>query len=422
MARVGAAIVDITPPAGLPMAGFGARTLPAQGAHDRLTARALVIDDTAIVVADVIGIDADMSARIRARSGLPQAGVVVAAVHNHGGPVSMPGRLGMDADPACLQMLEDGCVEAIANARQSAVEATLHFGQGEDPGIARNRRHPDGPVDRSQPVLVARDAQGAAIAVLTAYACHPVVLDATNLLWTADYPHFLRVELENAFPGAVALFLTGCAGDVNTGHSAHASLSLKANPARTYEAAERIGKAIAASVLAADLEPVAFDHAASAEQFVHLDFARREQKPLADLAHEWSENTENVPALHRSVLPVWAAWAQRFAGDPLASLQVRVNALRWGRVGLVALPGEIFSKTALDIRALMEQNGFVVCYADDNPGYIPPAEEYAHGGYEVDEAHRYYGMPATFAEGSAERLARAAESALKQAGNRMNGA
>ena len=29
-------------------------------------------------------------------------------------------------------------------------------------------------------------------------------------------------------------------------------------------------------------------------------------------------------------------------------------------------------------------------------------------GYEVDEAHRYYGQPATFAPGSAERLADAA--------------
>ena len=65
----GAAIVDITPPPGLMMCGYAARTEPATGTHDPLTARALVIGDTAIVVADVLGVHEDSCARIRARTG-----------------------------------------------------------------------------------------------------------------------------------------------------------------------------------------------------------------------------------------------------------------------------------------------------------------------------------------------------------------
>jgi hypothetical protein len=73
------------------------------------------------------------------------------------------------------------------------------------------------------------------------------------------------------------------------------------------------------------------------------------------------------------------------------------------------MPGEIFAETALAIRShLGATPAFVVGFADDNPGYIPPSSEYVHGGYEVDEAHRYYGAPATFASGSAEALAEAA--------------
>ena len=231
MVRAGVGLADITPPAGLAMTGFGARTLPAEGAHDRLTARALVIGETAIVVADVLGIDADMSERIRARSGLPPEAVVVAAVHNHGGPVSMPERLGAKADADYLRMLEDGCVKAISRARQTAVEAELYFGYGEDPALPRNRRRADGPVDRALPVLAVRDRAGETIAVLVSYACHPVVLDATNLLWTADYPHFVRAGIEAAFRRN-GIFLTGCAGDINTGHSAHASLGLEQNAAQ----------------------------------------------------------------------------------------------------------------------------------------------------------------------------------------------
>jgi hypothetical protein len=84
--RAGAAIVDITPPPGLLMAGFGARTAPATGAHDPLTVRALAVDDTAIVVADIIGIDQELSRRVREACVLPADRVVITALHNHGGP------------------------------------------------------------------------------------------------------------------------------------------------------------------------------------------------------------------------------------------------------------------------------------------------------------------------------------------------
>ena len=81
-----------------------------------------------------------------------------------------------------------------------------------------------------------------------------------------------------------------------------------------------------------------------------------------------------------------------------------------GGLPLVFLPGEIFSTTALEIRAALADGPvpFVVSLSDGVPGYIPPREAYAEGGYEVLEAHRYYGLPAGFAPGSAEGLAEAA--------------
>lgn len=61
----GTAIVDITPPPGQMMCGYAARTEPATGTHDPLTARALVIGDTALVVADVLGLHEDRCHRLR---------------------------------------------------------------------------------------------------------------------------------------------------------------------------------------------------------------------------------------------------------------------------------------------------------------------------------------------------------------------
>jgi len=208
---------------------------------------------------------------------------------------------------------------------------------------------------------------GAVVAVVVSYACHPVVLGADNLLWTADYPGFARAAIERHCPGAVALFLTGCTGDANTGHKVTASFSVAAQADRSFAAAERIGERIAAMALAAPARPMEGPVAANSTMVMS-------------------------PFTTRELLP-WPA---------------RVTVLRWCGVRIVALPGEIFAATALHIRGALNGPTLTIGYADGVPGYFPPAEEYPHGGYEVDEAFRFYGMPAAFAAGCAERLADAA--------------
>ena len=413
MIKAGAAITDITPTPGLAMSGFAARSLPAKGAHDALWVRAVVLGNTAILVADVIGIDASMSARIRERCVLPAENVVVAALHNHGGPVSMAGRLAIAADPAYLVRLEDACVVTIDRAYASRRPATVTVGQAGDPDVARNRRHPGGPVDSSLQLLKIRDADGAMIALVTAYACHPVVLGADNRLWTADYPHFVRKALEEAYPGAVALFMTGCAGDANTGHSAHASITLNSSSDRSFDAAERIGRRIADAALMVEECPIS-GPVSACNGMVPLSYSRRETQTPDELAKSWEQEGLTAEPARKSLLRYWAEWARNIASSVPVPLAARVTVLHWCGVPIVALPGEIFAETALSIRANLPQSpAFIIGFADDNPGYIPPESEFAHGGYEVDEAHRYYGLPMTFAPGSAEALADCAVSLAK---------
>jgi neutral ceramidase len=412
MIRAGVAVVDITPPPGLQMAGFAARTEPSVGAHDPLTVRALAVNDTAIVAVDVVGLHEDMVRRVRERCPLPDANIIVAAIHTHGAPVSMLGRLGTEPDAEFLQSIEDGCVAAIERALAARQPATATIGMGDDPDVARNRRHADGPLDRALPVLRFRDQSGAVFALMVSYACHPVVLGADNRLLTADYPHYVRAVLEEAYPGAVAVFLTGCTGDANTGHSAHASWTLEANAERTFATAERLGRRIGEAALAASETPVG-EGVAAAVADVILALAQLEQEPLLDLASVWCGELDSADPVRQTVLRGWVAWAERFAGTPPGRWTGRVSVFDWGGVPVVALPGEIFAETGLLIRdACAGRPAFVVAYADGTPGYIPPASEFVHGGYEVEEAHRFFGMPGTFAPGCAEALAGAAQALL----------
>lgn len=413
MIQVGASIIDITPPNGIAMAGFAARTEVAKGDHDALTVRALVVDDTAVVTVDVIGIDANLSARARARASLPDQAITITATHTHGGPVSMPGRLSAKADHAFILCLEDAVVKAVDLAIVNQKPARLLGGIGVEPGFASNRRRLDGPVDTGIPILRFESVEGSTIAILVSYACHPVVLGADNLSWTGDYPHFVRKKLETTFPGAIAIFATGCAGDVNTGHSAAASLSLLATPERSFAKAKEIGFGIANSVIDARLTDVS-GNVGHSEVFADICFEQREQEAPDILAKSWRLAAKDTSSLE----VIWANWAEKHMGRDLSPLKARITALKWGSVGIIALPGEIFAETALEIREKLAQKDplFILAYADDNPGYIPPESDYLRGGYEIDEAHRFYGLGATIAPKTAEHLAEAGCKSVEMAG------
>lgn len=403
----GAAVVDITPPAGLMMSGYAARTQPATGSHDALTARAIAVGDTAIVVADVIGLHEDSCARIRSRCRLPGDRVVVIATHTHGGPVSMAARGGAGWDAGFLARLEDGCVEALDRAVAAQRPAVLSAGTGANPGVAFNRRHDGGVIDPAVPMLRIDGVDGRAIAVLVAHACHPVVLAAYNRQYTADFPNYVREALQAAVPGAVAVFMTGCAGDISTGHSPHSSISTVPTADRTFAEAERLGQRIAASALAATLHRLDGGISAAAEA-VELDFERNETAPLPALAAEWRGKAAESDPAWATLYDCWADWAGTIALQPLTPWTGKVTVLDWAGARLSFMPGEMFAQSALNVRGDATRVHFVNGFADGVPGYIPPEAEYPFGGYEVLEAHRYYGLPAAFAAGSAERLEAAA--------------
>lgn len=404
----GAAVIDITPAPGLLMCGYAARTEPAVGTHDQLTARALVIDDTAIVVADVLGLHEQTCARIRTRSGFADDRVIVIATHTHGGPLPMPGRGGGDADPVFLQQLEDGCVAAIRSAAEGRRPARLFAGNGASPGIAFNRRAKGGPVDPAVPVLRVETLDGQALAIAFAHGCHPVVLGAGNRLYTADFPHYARAAIEAANPGATAVFLPGCSGDVSTGHSAASSISTDTPPDRTFAEAERLGRRLAASALAAELSPLGSQIDARSEAIV-LELTQSEDD-LEALARQWREQAMTADRAWATLYRHWAIWAETTARDPLIPWTGRVTGFGWGGLPLLFVPGEVFATAALQIRSKLpsRKTPFIVSLADGVPGYIPSEEAYSSGGYEVAEAHRYYGLPGAFARGSAEALVAAA--------------
>ena len=386
--RAGVATLDITPSGSMAMSGFAARTTPSSGVHDPLSVRALVIERTALVTVDVVGLHEELCARVREAVRPWADHAIVHATHTHSGPTSMPGRLGDGLDEDWLAHVESSCVEGVRRAATAREPATLTSGYGEDPGVGRNRRRRDGPVDPAVPLIRLTRPDGTTLALLVSYACHPVVLSAQNALLSADYPGFTRRYLEAA-TGAITLFATSCAGDINTGHALD---GLPDDPRhRTFETCEKIGRRVAKATLQSN-STSASSVIDAAHSIVEVPF------------EELSSNDSTALAAHppgEQSLEFSSSW------------RARVSAFRWGSTILVALPGEPFAHASLEIRrqlaSLTDIEVVVVLgYSDGCPGYFPACGEYALGGYEVEQAHHYYGMPSAFAEGALEQLTQTA--------------
>src|SRR5947209_7557375 len=75
--RAGVGRVEITPPVGTPLGGYGERKgAPSTGVHDPIQAKALVLDDgatrLAIVTSDLVGTNPEMARRVAEGAKLPR--------------------------------------------------------------------------------------------------------------------------------------------------------------------------------------------------------------------------------------------------------------------------------------------------------------------------------------------------------------
>jgi neutral ceramidase len=389
------------------------RQRPALGVHDRLYARALALDDgrsrCCLVMLDLIGVDRDLTRAIRRATAAPQVTVAVVATHTHGGPPILSGAGLGPVDPAYRARVVRDAARAAADALADLRPATLRLGVGHDATIGRNRRDEQGPIDPDVAVLRV-DRDGALAGLLVSYACHPVTLGPDNLLLTRDYPGALVDELERRHPGAVAAFAPGCCGQIGTGHRAEDSFRSGAASGRTFAEAERIGRSLAATATAAAAAALAGPPLAGplriAISAVDLPLAPPPARTDADRA-AWSlelsrlAGDDDRAAMLRALL----AWADGVARAPRRRTRVEAICIGLGDACLALYPGEVFVEFALALKAAFPRRRVVtIACANAAPGYLPHASAYPAGGYEVDEAYRFYAQPGPFPPEAGERL------------------
>ena len=427
--RVGVAAVDITPPLGIPMAGYY-HERGADGVLDPLFSKALVIETggerAALVTLDIISVTRSITDQARAgieqATGIPADHVLISATHAHTGPElanrsKRSSDMGGQSELAVTytEGLPAKITESVRLANQQLQPTRLNTAGGRCEGLTFNRRYfmrdgtvgwnpgklnpdivlPAGPSDPEVGILYLEkpDASGPtqSIATYVNFAMHPDTTGGSKI--SADWPGALsRVLAGYHGTNHLTLVGNGTCGNLN-----HLDFGWRW-PQGTAIEQHRIATILGASVFQAykDLKPLAGGPLRARSEIVELAMPEITPAQVEEAKKVVAETKDDRGANFMKL--VCAYRALDVAGREGKPFRVEVQAIALGRdVAWVSLPGEAFVELGLAIKKRSPfAHTFVVELANENIGYIPDRRSYAEGNYEPESAR--------CAAGSGEKL------------------
>lgn len=401
----GCAKVNITPPVGAWLSGYGGRDKPSDGIVDELYARALVLDNgsnsVAIISVDLLWVPLQMTNRVRGilkdKIGIPEQNILICATHTHFGPkIYTETKIGPEVsdntvDSSYVQILVKKITDSAFLAHKRMENVKIGAVKGDIPEIVYNRRPtradgsvqttfslplevtatrkiqrgPDGsvsvtftfptegpaltfgPVDPEAWVLRVENAEGQIIGSVVNFACH-AVSGSVFADWfysiSADYPGETMRVVEQ-LEGGVCLFTSGTAGDI---------VPLRRGRKPRYE----IGRALAGETI------------------------RRLQFVQTSGDIDMTAMTQEITLPIRQDLPPNRIIA---ADKGKTHLTTEIQVIRLGDIYILGLPGEVLVEVGLDIKKKAGfRNLIIAAVSNDTIGYVCHSQAYEQGGYEAD--------------------------------------
>lgn len=468
--RAGVARGDITPPVGIYHRMWGAATHDrSTGVHRPLTATALCVMPPDARKGDeciaFVGVDHCLfwSTEMRrvldgisALAEMPAERIVVFFSHTHGAGLmglerkDLPGG---DLIEPYLNRLTSTVGGLVRKARERMQPAAIVYGTGRS-GLATHRDYfdeqaghyvcgfnPQGVADETVAVARITGDNGATLASVVNYACHPTTLAWDNTLISPDYVGAMR-EVVEAATAAPCLFIQGASGDIGP----------REGFVGDVDVADRNGRQLGYASLATltGLPPArhAFEYqgpvvsGATIGTWRHVPAATDASKRAA----MWSERVDIVPLTYRHDLGTresierdrseWQARQQTAeqAGDAMAARDARamverstrrltrigslpsqneypypIRAWRMGDAIWLAYDGEHYNVLQRELRQRFPETPIILGTLANGSSvwYLPDAESYGKPGLYQEEA-------SVLAKGSLEKLIEASANTIRQ--------
>ena len=357
--KAGWAKVELTPPVGTPLGGYGARNgAPSTGVHDPLFVKALAVsdgDDTAVIVgADMLvvpdNIADEVRQRVTAATGLSAGSILFNATHTHsGGGGAMPGLLPRlfagPYDPKLPAMAVRAFTDAIMKAHAAMKPARLAHGRADAGRFIKNRTR-SGDSDGSLRWLVV-ERDGGDRCIVARFSAHATILGSDNMEFSGDYPGYVQ-RILTAETGAECLFLSGAVGSMGPANAGEGS---------EFQQCENLARGLVALIRPGLGNPAFRDAVDVAAIGIPVHFPSYDIR----ISKTWrlSPVSAELAGLDRD------AW---------------VGAVRIGDVILAGLPGDYSGELAIGMAAWAEQthaaNLRMNSFCGDYIGYISPDAVY----------------------------------------------
>lgn len=371
--------VDITPQTPQWLMGYGARK--STGVHDPIFHKVAALDDGAtqvfLVSSDLClfspTVYEEVAAELRKEFGLEPRNFWWTVTHSHSTPevgppgmydILLKGRSDHPWDRDYHAFVKSTLVAAVRDARAKLEPARLAVGTGMSrANINRRARdldgtislglNPDGITDRQIGVIRLERSDGSPLGLIANYSMHATVLGSTMLQVSADAPGIVATFVEKEL-GAPMLFINGAAGNL-----APIYTTQELRRAHLGEFRVLLGQRIleANTALGAGTPDVKL---LSAEKWLETP-----RKP----GLEWTEDLK-------------AYTAKTAAGADVVRVPLRF--LRLNDTVIWAAPVEMFCEISLAVRHDSPfRHTFYFGYANGWLGYLPTAQAFKEGGYEI---------------------------------------
>ncbi|MAT16823.1 MAG: hypothetical protein CMJ46_16310 [Planctomyces sp.] len=231
----GVAQIDLTPPLEMKcsLGGYGERmSKPAEGIHDRIWAKALVLSDGeqkfAIITADMLGFPfpfkAELLAQLEEGDWKPEQ-IMMMASHSHasiemnaihsGNTFNIPqiGIYNEQVHQFTLANFKKLIESADRQLREHPVEVQIGTSTTKIEGWNNNRRQ-EGYTDNDLTITRVDTIDGLPLAVLVNFTAHPTFMSAEQMWFSAGWPGHLQRTLETLIGvDAMVMYYNGAQGD-----------------------------------------------------------------------------------------------------------------------------------------------------------------------------------------------------------------
>jgi len=375
------AVIKLTPPLemGYTLGGYGARmSKPAEGIHDDIWAKALVLNDGdkkyAIITLDILGLPPNVKPQVIEKlnqKGWTEENIILLPSHSHTSlemfalndkNIFNLAPIGI-FQPQLLEFVVQSLADLIKSADQNLKPVKIGSQSKQIEGLNRNRRG-EPFIDKTLTVTRIDHINGKPMTLLVNWTGHPTIMDEHDMFVSGGWPGYLQRELEGWIgQGVVAMFYNGPQGDqsvIAEGAGSH------------FEKAEKYGRTMAINVLNIynNINPAENIQFSYNYKIIQLPDKKAHPNFMETGGKEYGLDEEKINILLDQVFPV----------------QTSIGACRLGDLLIVGAPGELSAELGLNVKEKLNTRG--VLYpaigglANQWISYILSEKEYHKGGYE----------------------------------------